>query len=71
MKARGLALLALTAGAVAGLVWWRRRRAHPSRAAVQIGLADGSVRTLDPTDPATAELQALAAGVRDSLTGGA
>lgn len=68
---RVLALLALVVGAVAGLVWWRRRRARPSRAAVQIGSADGSVRTLDPTDPATAELQALAAGVRDSLTGGA
>jgi uncharacterized lipoprotein YbaY len=71
VKARGLALLALAAGAGAGLVWWRRRRARPSRAALQVGLADGSVRTLDPTDPATAELQLLAARVRDSLTGGA
>lgn len=71
MKARGLALLGLAAGAAAGLVWWRRRRARPSRAAPQVGLADGSVRTLDPTDPATAELQLLAARVRDSLTGGA
>lgn len=71
MKARGVALLVLAAGAAAGLVWWRRRRARPPGAALQIGLADGSVRTLDPTDPATAELQALAAGVRDSLTGGA
>jgi Mg-chelatase subunit ChlD len=71
VKARGFALLALAAGAVAGVVWWRRRRERPARAAVQIGLTDGSVRTLDPTDPATAELQALAAGVRDSSTGGA
>lgn len=71
MKARGLALLALSAGVAAGLVWWRRRRARPPRDSLQIGLADGSVRTLDPTDPATAELQALAAGVRDTLTGGA
>jgi len=38
---------------------------------VQIGLDDGSLHTLDLSDPATAELQTLAAGVRDSLTGGA
>ena len=34
-------------------------------------LLDGAVQTLDPSDPSTAELEALAAGVRDSLTGGA
>ena len=40
-------------------------------AAVQLGLGDGAVQTLDHSDPSTAELEALAAGVRDSLTGGA
>jgi len=38
---------------------------------VQFGVRDGAVRTLDLFDPATAELETLAAGVRDSLTGGA
>ena len=71
MRARGVGLLALAAGAVAGLVWWRRRSSRTPELAVQIGLTDGSVHTLDPTDPATVELQALAAGVRDSLIGGA
>ena len=70
MKARRVALLAALAGAVAGLVWWRRRAAAPPQPGVQIGLADGSVRTLDQDDPARAELEALAAGVSDSLTGG-
>ena len=70
MRARRVALLAAVAGAVAGLVWWRRRAAEPPEPGVQIGLADGSVRTLDQGDPACAELEALAAGVRDSLTGG-
>ena len=69
MKARRVALLGAVAGAVAGLVWWRRRSAAPPPA-VQIGRSDGSVRTLDQDDPSCAELEALAAGVRDSLTGG-
>jgi hypothetical protein len=71
MKFRHLALLALAAGFVLGLVAWRRRASGPPEQAVQLGLAGGEVRTLDPADPATAELQALAAGVRDALTGGA
>ncbi len=70
MRARRVALLAALAGAVAGLVWWRRRAAEQPQPSVQIGLADGSVRTLDQDDPARAELEALADGVRDSLTGG-
>ena len=71
MKARTLALPVVAAVAVAGLVWWRRRSAPASRPAVQLGLRDGALQTLDPSDPSTAELEALAAGVRDSLTGGA
>ena len=71
MKARNVALVAAAAGAVAGLVWWRRRSSRAPEPAVQLGLADGSVQTLDRSDPLTTELETLAAGVRDSLTGGA
>jgi hypothetical protein len=71
MKARRVALLAVGAAAVAGLVWRRRRSPRTPEPAVQLGLADGSVLALDPTDPATGELQGLAAGVRGSFTGGA
>lgn len=71
MRARRVALIALTSAAVAGFVCWRRRSSRDSEPGVQLGLADGSVRPLDPTDPAIAELEELAAGVRDSLTGGA
>jgi hypothetical protein len=71
MKLRTLALLALAAGFIAGVVMWRRRSSGPPAPAVQLGLAGGEVRALDPTDPATAELQELAAGVRDAFTGGA
>lgn len=71
MKLRHLALLALAAGFVAGLVVWRRRSSGPPEPAVQLGLDGGEVRVLDPTDPATAELLTLAAGVRDAFTGGA
>ena len=71
MKLRHLALLALVAGLVAGLILWRRRAPGAPEQAVQLGLPGGEVRVLDPTDPATAELQALAAGVRDAFTGGA
>jgi len=70
VKARRVALVAALAGAVAGLVWWRRRAAAPPQPGVQIGLADGSVRTLDQDDPSCAEFEALAVGVRDSLPGG-
>lgn len=69
MKARRVATVAAAvAGAVAGLVWWRRRTAA-SPPGVQIGLADGAVHTLEQDDPARAELEALAVGVRDGLTG--
>ncbi len=71
MRARTLAPLVVAAGAFAGLVWWRRRSASAPEPAVQLGFSDGVVRTLDPSDPSTAELETLAAGVRDSLTGGA
>jgi hypothetical protein len=71
MRARTVALAALGAVAVAGLVWWRRRTPAPADLLVQFGVRDGAVRTLDLFDPATAELETLAAGVRDSLTGGA
>ncbi len=70
MSARRAALLAAVAGAVAGLVWWRRRSAAPPQPTVQIALADGTACALDPADPSRAQLEALAAGVRDSLTGG-
>ena len=38
---------------------------------MQLGLRDGAVQALDRSDPSTTELETLAAGVRDSLTGGA
>ena len=72
MKARTVALVAARGR--------RRRRPRlvapalrppPAEPLVQLGLLDGAVRALDRSDPATAELETLAAGVRDSLTGGA
>lgn len=71
MRARTLALLALAAGAAGALVLWRRRSAGQDELKVQLGLSGGEVRTLDRTDQSTIELEALAAGVRDSFTGGA
>ena len=71
MKLSRLALLALVAGFVAGLVVWRRRASGSPEPAVQLGLVGGEVRMLDPADPATVELQLLAAGVQDAFTGGA
>jgi hypothetical protein len=59
------------AGAAAACVWWRRRSPARVRPVVQLGLSGGAVRTLDPSDPSTTELETLAAGVRDSFTGGA
>ena len=70
MKARNAALVTAAAGAVAGLVWWRRRSSSPKEALVQLGQVDGAVRALDRSDPSTTELETLAARVRDSLTGG-
>jgi hypothetical protein len=70
MRARTLALFAAVA-AVAVIVWRRRHRSAQTEPLVQLGLSDGSVRALDRTDLSTLELQTLAAGVRDSFTGGA
>ncbi len=71
MKARTVALVAATAGAAAGVVWWRRRSSRAPAPAVRLGLSDGAVLTLDRSDPSTTELETLAAGVRDSFPGGA
>lgn len=71
MRARNVALATVAAGAVAGALWWRRRCARSPEPAVQLGLADGAIHTLDRSDPSTTELEALAAGVRYSLPGGA
>lgn len=71
MRARTLVPLGVAAGAVAAVVWWRRRSSAHAEPVVQLGLADGSVCTLDRADPSTIELETLAAGVRDSFTGGA
>jgi hypothetical protein len=71
VKARNVALAAVAAGTVAGAVWWRRRSARAPEPAVQLGLTDGAVHKLDRSDPSTIELETLAAGVRDSLPGGA
>jgi len=67
MRVRRIALVAaVAAGAAGALVWWRRR-GEPAPPPVQVGLADGGVRTFDAGDPVAAELQALAADVRDAL----
>jgi len=71
VKARNVAVVAVAAGAVAGLVWWRRRAPGAAEPSAQLGLPDGAVRALDRTDPSTTELETLAARVRDLLTGGA
>jgi hypothetical protein len=72
VKARNVVFAAAAAaGAVAGLVWWRRRSSRTPEPVVQLGLDDGSVQMLDRSDPLTIELETLAAGVRDTLTGGA
>ena len=71
MRARNVVLTLAAAGVVAGAFWWRRRSARAPEAAVQLGLADGAIHTLDRSDPSTTELETLAAGVRDSLPGGA
>jgi hypothetical protein len=70
-KPRRLALLALALAAFSALVLWRRRSLRAPEPGVQLGLADGSARTLDLADPATAGLRTLAAAVRDSFSGGA
>jgi hypothetical protein len=71
VRTRTVALLTAAAGVTAGIVWWRRRSSQAPEPAVRLGLRDGSMQTLGRSDPLTAELETLAAGVRDSLTGGA
>lgn|GEM_PF-1489118 len=71
MKTRILALLVAVAVAVAAVVLWRRRSSGPAEPLVQLGLSNGAVHTLEHSDSSTIELETLAAGVRDSFTGGA
>jgi hypothetical protein len=71
VRARKVALAVAAAGAVAAAFWWRRRSTRTPEPVVQLGLAGGAVQTLDRSDPSTTELETLAAGVRDSLPGGA
>ncbi len=59
----------LVAAVVSGAVWWRRRRAGTAGPPLQLGLADGSARDLDDSDPAAAELRMLAADVRRAFAG--
>jgi hypothetical protein len=70
MRARTPVLAVVGAAVVAG-IWWRRRSRRAPAAVVQLGLADGAVHVLDRSDPSIIDLETLAAGVRDSLTGGA
>ncbi len=67
MRSRYVAAAALAAGAVAGLVLWRRRGGASPRPAVQLGLSDGSVHALDAADPDVATLERLADAVRRAL----
>jgi hypothetical protein len=66
MKLRTIALGG-AAATVAGIVLWRRRRGSTSAPPVQLGLSDGASAALDASDPAVAELQGLAAGLRYQL----
>ncbi len=69
MKARRITLIALAAGSIAGLLWWRRRGGTSvSQTSAQLGLADGSVHVLDSAGPAVAELESLSAAVRAVMT---
>lgn len=67
MRLRSAALIATIAGAVAGVVYWRRRRHAASLPPVQLGLADGGVEVPDEDDPTVAVLEVLAADVRRAL----
>jgi len=51
-------------------VWGRRRRWAAAPPPVQLGLSDGSVRSLDPADPAAIELQGMAADLRRAFETG-
>jgi len=69
VKARRLTLIALAAGSIAGLLWWRRRGGTPSSPTpAQLGLADGSVHVLDSAGAAAAELEGLSVAVRGAMT---
>jgi hypothetical protein len=70
MKLRTLGLVTVAAG-TAVVVVWRRRRRGATPPPVQLGLSDGSVRALDPADPATVELQGVAADLRRAFETGA
>ena len=68
MRPRTVALVAAAAGAVAGLVVVAPARvARAGARPCSSACSDGAVPRW-PSDPATAELETLAAGVRDSLT---
>lgn len=67
MKVRTLGLITAAAGTAGAVVWWRRRRGAAAPPPVQLGLSDGSVRSLDPADPATIELVEMAADLRRAL----
>jgi hypothetical protein len=64
MKLRSLGLIAVAAGTASAVMWWRRGRGAAAPPPVQLGLSDGSVRALDPADPATVELVDLGADLR-------
>lgn len=62
-----VAVAIVTAGATAAAVIWRRRRSGYVAPAVQFGLGDGAIHTLDETDASVAELRELASAVRLAL----
>jgi hypothetical protein len=68
---RTVILIGTVAAAAVAALAWRRRSSSQPESPVELGLSDGSVLALDRSDPSTIELQTLAAGVRDSFTGGA
>jgi hypothetical protein len=70
MKSRTLGVFITAAGVAGAVVWWRRRRGAAAPPPVQLGLSDGSVRSLDSADPATIELQGLAADLRRAFETG-
>lgn len=60
MRLRTVAIVAVAAAG--GAVWWRRRRLAP--AALQLGLADGSVHALATSEADVEQLRGLAAELR-------
>jgi hypothetical protein len=64
VKPRTLGLITAGAGITGAVVWWRRRRRAATLPSVQLGLSDGTVRPLDPADPATIALVVMAADLR-------